>query len=110
MRRDLLSERFRALAMVGAHLVVPLGIVLIPTAWLEATPPLCLSRLILRRRCPGCGMTRAVSAVCHLDAGRAWRHNPLVVIVLPLLAWAWLQSLTQASARAALHLGWRHPA
>lgn len=110
MPSHLLSERFRALAMVGAHLAVPLGFLLIPTAWLEAAPPICLSRLILRRRCPGCGMTRAFSAAGHLNAQRAWRHNHLVVIVLPLLAWAWLQSLRQASAQAALHLGWRRPA
>lgn len=78
--------------------MAPLLFLLIPRRWLEAHPVPCLSRLILRRRCPGCGMTRAVSCALHGHWRAAWRHNPRVVIVLPLLAWEWSGLAAQAAS------------
>ncbi len=37
--------------------------------------------------CPGCGSTRALHALIHGDAALALAMNPLLVVVLPLLAW-----------------------
>jgi hypothetical protein len=36
--------------------------------------------------CPGCGSTRALKALVHLDVVGAWRANPLLMIALPFLA------------------------
>ncbi|WP_211233956.1 DUF2752 domain-containing protein [Chitinilyticum litopenaei] len=44
--------------------------------------------------CPGCGATRAVYALLHLDPARALRKNALLVLVgLPLLAFTLLNHL-----------------
>ncbi len=37
--------------------------------------------------CPGCGSTRALHALVHGDVVQALAMNPLLVVVLPLLAW-----------------------
>lgn len=54
-------------------------------AW-EAVPPLCPSRW-LGRRCPGCGMTRALALLLHGRWREALAHNPRVIVVAPLLLW-----------------------
>ena len=79
------SPRARLLLVVLPLLLF----LLVPSRWLEAHPVPCLSRLILRRGCPGCGMTRALSCALHGRWRAAWRYNPRVVLVLPLLAWEW---------------------
>ena len=33
--------------------------------------------------CPGCGITRALSAVCRLDFATAWYYNPVIFYLLP---------------------------
>lgn len=80
---------------IGLHLLLPLPFFIIPTSRLEATPSICLVRRIFGVPCPGCGMTRAISSICHARFAQAWRYNKLVVIVLPLLCYTWAQSLLQ---------------
>jgi len=51
----------------------------------------CLFRALTGFYCPGCGMTRALHALVHLDLAQAFRMNPLVIsglaLVPGLLAW-----------------------
>lgn len=63
-----------------------LGPALIPPRWLATSPPLCPSRW-LGRRCPGCGLTRALSLLLHGRARAAVATHPGVLIVAPLLVW-----------------------
>lgn len=49
----------------------------------------CPSRLLFGVSCPGCGMTRAVSALLRLDFSLAFEMHPLVFL-LPLAAAAYL--------------------
>ena len=81
---------------VGAHLLLPLVVFLVPTAWIERRRPLCLIRTLFGIRCPGCGMTRAVSCAAHGHFRDALRYNRLVAIVLPLLVYEWARSLQRA--------------
>jgi Protein of unknown function (DUF2752) len=84
------------LAKLALYLVIPGLFLLIPTPWLEAHPAPCLYRALLKRRCPGCGMTRALSAALHGHLKRAWSQNKLVTVVLPLGILVWLQGLAAA--------------
>ena len=78
-------------------LALPVAGALVPTSWLEAGPSLCLVSRVIRRPCPGCGMTRAVSRVLHADPRGALRYNRLVVLAFPLLAWIWAEAVVRAS-------------
>ncbi|MEO0016883.1 MAG: hypothetical protein RLZZ522_166 [Verrucomicrobiota bacterium] len=46
--------------------------------------PGCLFHRFTGLHCPGCGMTRGTVAVLHGEFGRAFRHNPVGMVLLPL--------------------------
>lgn len=81
-------------------LLLPLLFWLIPTAWLERGPSFCLIRRVFGVRCPGCGMTRALSYLAHGHPRAAWQHNHLVLLVAPLLGYIWGKALLQLSKRS----------
>jgi hypothetical protein len=57
----------------------------LPADALDNGPTICLSKLLLKMDCPGCGMTRAVMHAIHFDFNGAWGFNKLVIIVLPII-------------------------
>lgn len=59
---------------------------LIPIHLVEGMRSICLFKLTLDWECPGCGMTRALFHLLHLDIPGAWQHNRLSLVVAPLLA------------------------
>jgi len=69
------------LGLVLAGLLALLG----PSLVLRLSPP-CLLTLATGQACWGCGITHALVAALHFDFAGAWRANPRVVVVLPLLA------------------------
>lgn len=46
--------------------------------------------------CPGCGTTRAMAALTHLDLVGAASMNPLLMLCLPYLAYAYVTWLTRS--------------
>lgn len=95
MRTKMTNESLTALGKMGLLLLVPLLLVLIPTSWLEGRRTLCPIKALTGRNCPGCGMTRATSSALHGNFKQALRYNRLVVIMLPILAYQWLQMLSR---------------
>ena len=75
-------------------LLLPFLFIVVPTSWLETRRSFCLIRNVFGVRCPGCGMTRAISCVFHGNFIQALQYNKLVVLVLPLLCYVWLRSVT----------------
>ncbi len=88
-----------ALGKVAFLMVLPLLFIFVPTAWFEHRRSLCIIKNLTGHNCPGCGMTRAISSASHGQFRQAFRYNKLVVIVLPLLAYTWLQALSKAVRR-----------
>jgi hypothetical protein len=80
----------RVVVVLLIAVALPLGVSILygysPTEYTFYPP--CLSRLLLGLHCPGCGMTRCVSALLHGNVAQAFAYNPLFVVVLPLLAYA----------------------
>lgn len=47
--------------------------------------PRCPFLLITGYQCPGCGSQRAIHSLLHLDIGKAFAFNPVLVISIPYL-------------------------
>jgi len=70
------------LAVIGGLLAAPLS---------EDGPTICPFALSTGMACPGCGMTRAASALVRADLGAAVAFHPLIpaVALLAATGWAW---------------------
>lgn len=60
----------------------------------QPLPPLCSSKILFGRECPGCGLTRCFISMAHGDFARAWAFNPagvyfflLVLAQVPYRTW-----------------------
>lgn len=60
----------------------------------QPLPPLCSSKILFDRECPGCGLTRCFISMAHGDFARAWLFNPagvyfflLVLAQIPYRTW-----------------------
>jgi hypothetical protein len=52
--------------------------------------PVCPTLALTGFYCPGCGGLRAVHALAHGDLALALHRNPLIVLAVPFLAWAYV--------------------
>jgi len=75
---------------LGGLLLMPLAALALPAGFFDEGQTICLSMLLLDVSCPGCGMTRAIQHLIHLDTDAALAYNPLSFVVLPLLVYVWL--------------------
>ena len=73
--------------------MVPLVLIILPADFFDNGPPLCLSVLLFDQTCYGCGITRAVQHLIHLDFKEAMEFNKLSVVVAPLLVVLWIEEL-----------------
>jgi hypothetical protein len=81
------------LAVVGALAVIP-------PAWVERLPSVCLNQKIFGF-CPGCGSLRALVRLFHGDLAGAVHFNINVFLTGPLLLALLLARLRRAPARTA---------
>lgn len=78
-------ERKRRLWAAGGAL---LGLGLGYALWVRLTGLAipCLFRAVTGRLCPACGVTRLCLALLRWDWAAAWNANPVLLMMLPLLA------------------------
>jgi hypothetical protein len=71
-----------------AALVLPAGAAVLYQFPPTETPiyPPCVFHLVTGLHCPGCGATRCAHALLHGDLPQALAYNPLLVLLLPLIA------------------------
>lgn len=58
--------------------------------------PICPFRALTGFACPGCGSTRAMHALVHGDVIAAFKFNPLFVMSLPFLFYAFVRFTSAA--------------
>jgi hypothetical protein len=71
----------------------PLVILATPIDYFDEGQIVCISRLLLDKECPGCGITRAMMHLSHFDYKSALYFNKLSFIVLPLLIYLYITML-----------------
>jgi hypothetical protein len=72
---------------LAGYIAIPALFALLPTPYIESLPGVCIFRHFFGFECPGCGMTRALSALVHGDLAAALRFNRSVLVVFPLLCY-----------------------
>jgi hypothetical protein len=79
----------------------PAGVVALALMWCTAVAvadptrsgnalPHCPVKMLTGWDCPGCGSTRMLYSLMHADVASAARYNIVALVMLPVLAWAWL--------------------
>jgi hypothetical protein len=71
----------------------PLVLFFLPADFFDGGPVICPSKRFLDLECPGCGLTRATQHFLHGEWEVALDYNPLVVVVVPILAVVWVVQL-----------------
>lgn len=79
LKRKLGWLLFSSLFIIGVALLY------LPKDYFDEGQSVCLSVVIFDMQCYGCGMTRAVHHMIHLDFIEAYHYNKLSFIVFPLL-------------------------
>jgi Protein of unknown function (DUF2752) len=57
--------------------------------------PSCPFRALTGMYCPGCGTLRALHGLLHLNIGAAFMLNPLTVLILPLIIYAFVSLVAE---------------
>ncbi len=91
----------RPFALAG-WLVAPGLVFAVATAASRLGLVLCPFRLATHLPCPGCGMTRAMLALCHADLRTALVAHPLSPFLAVALGVWWVNNLLAASGRPRL--------
>lgn len=80
---------------LACYLALPVLLYCIPLERVLHGHSVCLFRNLLGTECYGCGMTRALFSLLHLDFVAAWGYNRLVVIAAPLLLYLYLKEVAK---------------
>ena len=70
---------------------IPLTLCLLPVDYFDHGQATCLSVIFFDMECYGCGMTRATMRMMHFDFVGAYKFNPLIIAVFPLLVIIWVK-------------------
>jgi hypothetical protein len=65
----------------------------LPADYFDNGASLCPSKQFLNMECPGCGMTRSVQHLIHLDIEAAWQFNKLTFLILPILGFFYVKEI-----------------
>lgn len=85
----MLSKRNLEILWLGLLLLTPIVLWLLPADFFDEGPAICPSRVLFDIECLGCGMTRAVMHMHHLDVEMALYYNMGVVVIFPALVVLW---------------------
>ena len=76
-------------------LLIPLVLLVLPADFFDTGRAVCLSVVLFGKTCYGCGITRAVHHLIHLEFLEAYNFNKLVVIVFPLISYLYLKEIVR---------------
>lgn len=66
-----------------------------PANFFDTGQSICPSKRFLDMECLGCGSTRAIQHLIHLDFQKAWEYNKLSFFTFILIAYFWLSFVSR---------------
>ncbi|WP_207510867.1 DUF2752 domain-containing protein [Longitalea luteola] len=98
---------FRYYYTIGKLIIItvtPVLLLLLPAHFFDGGESVCLSKLLLDRDCPACGLTRACMHLIHFNWEEAYAFNMMSFLALPMVGIVWLQwALKEYKIFKALH-------
>ena len=85
------NKLYWKIALLFFLVAIPFVLLILPADFFDNGKPICLSQLLAGRECFGCGITRGIMHLIHLELEEAFAYNMLSFIVLPLLGLIWIQ-------------------
>jgi hypothetical protein len=82
IQRNRKSAGYLLLSFASIAFIV---LLILPSTFFDSGQSICLSKVAFDVECYGCGMTRAIQHLIHLEFETAAHYNKLSFIVLPLL-------------------------
>lgn len=93
-------------AWLAALLLAPIVLWILPGDFFDETGiDICPSKLLFNIECLGCGMTRAVMHMHHLEIADAVYYNRGVLAIFPALAVIWCMWVYKSAQRLGLVKG-----
>ena len=89
------NKTYYKIVLLSFLVTVPFVLLILPANFFDNGKSICLSQLLLNRECFGCGMTKGVMHLIHLELEEAFAYNMLSYIVVPLLSLIWIQWFTK---------------
>jgi hypothetical protein len=77
----------------------PFYLLWLPADYFDQGDTLCLYKSLFDFNCPGCGLTRGIMHLLHLDIAQAWVFSPIAFIVAPLLGMLWIHLVGKLMGR-----------
>lgn len=84
-------------------LLLPFVLMILPVSFFDNGQSVCLSVLLFNKQCYGCGMTRAIQHIIHLDFRTAYSLNKISFIVFPLLLTVWFGEIRRIYKKIKIH-------
>ena len=84
-------KKIGTIIILGGMITLPLVLLIIPSSFFDHGQSMCLSVLLFNQKCLGCGITRGIQHLIHLDFSIAYSYNKLSFIVLPILIFLWIR-------------------
>lgn len=86
-------------AWLAFLVLFPIALLLLPADFFDQGEALCPSKRFFDIECFGCGMTRAVMHLIHLDFDSALYYNMGSFLILPAIGFFWAKWAWQAIKR-----------
>jgi hypothetical protein len=80
------SKRYKIIFELVLFSIIPIVLLLLPSDYFDSGETVCLSVRLFDMECWGCGLTRAIMHLIHLEFVEAYYFNPLSFIVFPFIS------------------------
>jgi hypothetical protein len=71
----------------------PFFLIILPPDYFDYGKSICPSKVFLNVECLGCGLTRGVMHLIHLDFEAAWQFNKISFVIAPVGILFWVHLL-----------------